>query len=111
MLRTGMEDDGGVGDSRKAKRGQEALSWRAGEHTLRSRGTTRTSIPPLSGWSEHINIGSHQDELDPAILEKLPALTAIAVASVHKYWTSAFAKAADNAELVESLKLVEMYTF
>ncbi|KAL2488345.1 hypothetical protein Fot_41637 [Forsythia ovata] len=40
----------------------------------------------------------------------LPAPTVIAVASVHKYWTSAFVKTADNTELIELLKLVEMYT-
>ncbi|KAL2489232.1 hypothetical protein Fot_42524 [Forsythia ovata] len=32
------------------------------------------------------------------------------MASVHKYWTSAFEKVVDNAELTELLKLVEMYT-
>ncbi|KAL2520069.1 Uncharacterized protein Fot_23992 [Forsythia ovata] len=51
-----------------------------------------------------------QDELDPTVLGKLPAPAAIAAASVHKYWTSAFEKAADNAELMELLKLAEMYT-
>ncbi|KAL2509021.1 hypothetical protein Fot_32668 [Forsythia ovata] len=49
-------------------------------------------------------------ELDLAILEKLPISSAIAAASVHKYWTSAWEKAADNAELLEMLKLAEMYT-
>ncbi|KAL2549943.1 hypothetical protein Fot_11473 [Forsythia ovata] len=50
------------------------------------------------------------DELDPTVLEKLPASTAIAAVSVHKYWTSTFWKAADNVELTELLKLAEMYT-
>ncbi|KAL2493614.1 hypothetical protein Fot_37371 [Forsythia ovata] len=63
-------------------------------------------LPPV----ECINIRFHRDELDPAVLEKLPASAAIAVASVHKYWTSAFGKAADKAELAELLKLAEMYT-
>ncbi|KAL2529726.1 hypothetical protein Fot_22327 [Forsythia ovata] len=43
-------------------------------------------------------------------LGKLPAPAAIAAASVHKYWTSAFGKVTDNAELMELLKLAEMYT-
>ncbi|KAL2530036.1 hypothetical protein Fot_22637 [Forsythia ovata] len=32
------------------------------------------------------------------------------MASVNKCWTSAFAKATDNAELMKQLKLAEMYT-
>ncbi|KAL2489130.1 SPRY domain-containing protein [Forsythia ovata] len=63
--------------------------------------------PPI----ERINIEFHRDELDPTVLGKLLALAAIAAASVHKYWTSAFEKAADNAELIELLKLAEMYTY
>ncbi|KAL2553190.1 hypothetical protein Fot_06809 [Forsythia ovata] len=50
-----------------------------------------------------------RDKLDPAILKKLQAPSAIATTSVHKYWTSAFAKAVDNAKLMELLKLAEMY--
>ncbi|KAL2549807.1 hypothetical protein Fot_11337 [Forsythia ovata] len=34
----------------------------------------------------------------------------MAAASVYKYWTSTFEKATDNAELMELLKLAEMYT-
>ncbi|KAL2514630.1 hypothetical protein Fot_28601 [Forsythia ovata] len=59
---------------------------------------------------ERINIGFYRDELDPTVLEKLPVPAAIAAASVHKYWTSAFGEVADNVELTELLKLVEMYT-
>ncbi|KAL2483223.1 hypothetical protein Fot_44667 [Forsythia ovata] len=44
------------------------------------------------------------------VLGKLPPPAAIAVASVHKYWTFAFGKAANDAELSELLKLAEMYT-
>ncbi|KAL2514505.1 hypothetical protein Fot_28476 [Forsythia ovata] len=44
------------------------------------------------------------------ILGKLPVLAAIAATSVHKYWTSVFGKVTDNAELIELLKLAEMYT-
>ncbi|KAL2544729.1 hypothetical protein Fot_13962 [Forsythia ovata] len=106
----GMEDDDRVGDFRKAKRGQKAPLWRAGEYTFHHRGATRTSIPLLPGWSEYINIRSRQDELDPATLEKLLVSPTIATASIHKYWTSAFVKAADNTELIELLKLAEMYT-
>ncbi|KAL2514761.1 hypothetical protein Fot_28732 [Forsythia ovata] len=70
-------------------------------------GAFRTPVPHLV---ECINIGFRRDELDPTVLGKLPALAAIAVTSVHNYWTSTFEKAADNAELEELLKLVEMYT-
>ncbi|KAL2529617.1 hypothetical protein Fot_22218 [Forsythia ovata] len=44
------------------------------------------------------------------VLGKLPAPAAIAAASVNKYWTFTFGKAVDNAELMELLKLAEMYT-
>ncbi|KAL2479244.1 hypothetical protein Fot_48258 [Forsythia ovata] len=45
----------------------------------------RTPVPPPANKYEYINIGSHRDELDPTVLEKLLAPAAIAVASVHKY--------------------------
>ncbi|KAL2493788.1 Uncharacterized protein Fot_37545 [Forsythia ovata] len=32
----------------------------------------QVSILDSSDWTEHINIGSHQDELEPTILEMLP---------------------------------------
>ncbi|KAL2552888.1 hypothetical protein Fot_06507 [Forsythia ovata] len=110
MPRRDTEGDGGLGDSRKTKRDHEAPSWRAKEHAFhRSRGTARSSIPP-PGWSEYINIGSRQDELDPAILERLPPLSATAVASVHKYWTSVWARATEGADLSELIKMAEMNT-
>ncbi|KAL2515280.1 hypothetical protein Fot_29251 [Forsythia ovata] len=70
-------------------------------------GALRTLVPPPI---ERINIGFRRDELDPTVLEKLPAPAAIAAASAHNYWTSAFEKAIDNAELMELLKLAEIYT-
>ncbi|KAL2473955.1 hypothetical protein Fot_49691 [Forsythia ovata] len=70
----------------------------------------RTFQTPIPSLVECINIEFRQDELDPMVLGKLPAPVAIAAASVHKYWTSAFEKAADNAELMELLKLAEMFT-
>ncbi|KAL2519799.1 hypothetical protein Fot_23722 [Forsythia ovata] len=99
-----------AGDSRKAKRGRGTPFRKTEKTAPLTQGANQTSIPPLHGWTERINIESRKDELVPAILEKLPVLFAIAVASVHKYWTSAFAKAADNVELLEMLKLAEMYT-
>ncbi|KAL2549806.1 hypothetical protein Fot_11336 [Forsythia ovata] len=70
-------------------------------------GTFHISVPHLV---ERINIRFRQDELDPTVLGKLPAPATIAAASFYKYWTSTFEKAADNAELMELLKLAEMYT-
>ncbi|KAL2488102.1 hypothetical protein Fot_41394 [Forsythia ovata] len=58
----------------------------------------------------NINIGARQDKLDPSVLGKLPPAVALAATSVHKYWTSAFGKAADTAEVTELMKLAEMYT-
>ncbi|KAL2545221.1 Uncharacterized protein Fot_14454 [Forsythia ovata] len=69
---------------------------------------TSTSLP--LGKCKYINIESRQDKLDPTVLEKLPPTVAIAATSVHKYWTSAFGKVADTAEVTELVKLAEMYT-
>ncbi|KAL2494968.1 hypothetical protein Fot_38725 [Forsythia ovata] len=65
--------------------------------------------PPI-GKCKYINIGARQDKLDPTVLGKLPPAVAIAATSVHKYWTSAFGKAADTVEVTELMKLAEMYT-
>ncbi|KAL2501478.1 hypothetical protein Fot_35326 [Forsythia ovata] len=70
---------------------------------------SRASTSPPLGKCEYINLGSRQDKLDPTVLEKLPPTVAIAETSVHKYWTSAFGKAADTAEVIELVKLAEMY--
>ncbi|KAL2552623.1 hypothetical protein Fot_06242 [Forsythia ovata] len=57
-----------------------------------------------------MNIGSRKDELDLAFLEKLPIPSAIAVVSVHKYWTFTWVKATENANILELLKLAEIST-
>ncbi|KAL2489693.1 hypothetical protein Fot_42985 [Forsythia ovata] len=75
----------------------------------REEASRASASPPLSKY-QYINIGFHQDKLDPTVLEKLPPPVANAVAPVHKYWTSAFGNAAETAEVTELLKLVEMYT-
>ncbi|KAL2554693.1 Uncharacterized protein Fot_08312 [Forsythia ovata] len=71
---------------------------------------SRTPVSPPLGRREYINIGARQDELDPSVVEKLPSTVALATTSVHKYWTSSFGKAVDTAEVVELMKLTEMYT-
>ncbi|KAL2501150.1 hypothetical protein Fot_34998 [Forsythia ovata] len=71
---------------------------------------SRTPVSPPLGRREYINIGAHQDELDPSVVEKLPSAVALVATSVHKYWTSPFEKAVDTAEVTELMKLVEMYT-
>ncbi|KAL2488580.1 hypothetical protein Fot_41872 [Forsythia ovata] len=111
MPKRGMEDDDNVEDSQKAKRGRETLLRGVGESTFHPRSATQISILPPHGWAKRINIGSCHDELDTSILEKLPVLSTVAAASVYKYWTSAFVKAADIVELIKLVKLVEMYTF
>ncbi|KAL2520158.1 hypothetical protein Fot_24081 [Forsythia ovata] len=86
--------------------GKKKAGAKSGKEAFRA-----PTSPPL-GKYEYINIRSRRDELDPTVLGKLPPPAAIAAAaSVHKYWTSAFGKAADDAELTELLKLAEMYTF
>ncbi|KAL2514694.1 hypothetical protein Fot_28665 [Forsythia ovata] len=81
---------------------------KAGTHSGEE--VVRASPSLLSGKYDYINIGSRRDELDPTILRKLPPPAAKAAASVHKYWTSAFGKAVENAEVSELLRLAEMYT-
>ncbi|KAL2515646.1 hypothetical protein Fot_29617 [Forsythia ovata] len=71
------------------------------------KGAFCTPVPPPV---ELINIGFRGDKLDPTVLGKLPVPATIEATSVHTYWTSAFEKAIDNAELMELLKLAEMYT-
>ncbi|KAL2483276.1 hypothetical protein Fot_44720 [Forsythia ovata] len=107
MPERGMED---AEDPRRARRGPNDPSSGVKDCVLHDRGASRNSIPHSPGKPEYINIGSRHDELDPTALGKLSAPAAIATASVHKYWTSTFRKAAVNAELTELLKLVEMYT-
>ncbi|KAL2514882.1 hypothetical protein Fot_28853 [Forsythia ovata] len=67
-------------------------------------------IPDSSDWTECINIGSRQDELDPAILETLLHSSAMAAASIHKYWTSVWTRTMESADLLELIKMVEMNT-
>ncbi|KAL2508254.1 hypothetical protein Fot_31901 [Forsythia ovata] len=71
---------------------------------------SQTSMSPPLDRCKYINIGARQDKLDPSVLGKLPPAVALAATSVHKYWTSAFGKAADTAEVTELMKLAEMYT-
>ncbi|KAL2493820.1 hypothetical protein Fot_37577 [Forsythia ovata] len=104
-----MEEEDDAGYSMRAKRSRETPPRKIRENTS-SRGTSRTSIPFLHGWTERINIGSRQDKFDPAILGNLPSPYAIVIASVHKYWTSAWAKATDNVDLLKLLKLAKMNT-
>ncbi|KAL2514728.1 hypothetical protein Fot_28699 [Forsythia ovata] len=87
----------------------QSVKKKAGAKSGEEESQTSTS-PPL-GKCEYINVGSRQDKLDPTVLEKLPPAVTIAATSVHKYWTSAFGKAADTAEVTELVKLAEMYTF
>ncbi|KAL2514210.1 hypothetical protein Fot_28181 [Forsythia ovata] len=103
-----MEDKDNAVDSRRVKRGRMTPPQEIRESTSPPQGMMQTSIPTPYGWTERINIGSRHDELDPAILEKLPTLSAMAATSVHKYWTSAWAKTVDNADLSEMIKMAEM---
>ncbi|KAL2501638.1 hypothetical protein Fot_35486 [Forsythia ovata] len=88
--------------------GRQSGKRKAGTESREEVFQAPTSLPP--GKYEYINIGSRRDELDPTVLGKLPSPAAKAVASIHKYWTSTFEKAVNNAELTELLKLAEMYT-
>ncbi|KAL2559263.1 hypothetical protein Fot_04002 [Forsythia ovata] len=95
-----MEDEDDTVDSRRVKRGRMTPPQEKRESTSPPQGTTRTPISAPYRW----------DELDPTILEKLPALSAMTATSIHKYWTSAWAKVADNADLSEMIKMAEMST-
>ncbi|KAL2550416.1 hypothetical protein Fot_11946 [Forsythia ovata] len=79
-----IEDNEDAGDSRRARR--------AGRLLLRG---LRIAFSTIEEHPKPLFL--LLDELDPAVLGKFSALVAIAAASVHKYWTSTFAKDADNA--------------
>ncbi|KAL2522138.1 Uncharacterized protein Fot_26061 [Forsythia ovata] len=70
---------------------------------------SRTPVSLSPDRREYINIGARQDKLDPSVVEKLSSAVALAATSVHKYWTSSFGKAVDTAEVMELMKLAEMY--
>ncbi|KAL2512999.1 hypothetical protein Adt_18599 [Abeliophyllum distichum] len=59
---------------------------------------------------ERINIGSRQDEFDPAILERFPPLSTMPEVSIHKYMTFVCARTTEGADLSELIKMVEMST-
>ncbi|KAL2520640.1 hypothetical protein Fot_24563 [Forsythia ovata] len=84
--RRGIED---TEDPRRARRGREDPSSRVKDCVLHDRMSTNWTQP---------------------LWENCLAPAAVAAASVHKYWTSTFGKAAENTELTELLKLAEMYT-
>ncbi|KAL2496239.1 hypothetical protein Fot_39996 [Forsythia ovata] len=46
---------------------------------------SQTSMSSPPSRCEYINIGAHQDKLDPSVVEKLPPVVALAATSVHKY--------------------------
>ncbi|KAL2552809.1 hypothetical protein Fot_06428 [Forsythia ovata] len=66
-----LEDEGDTTVSTRFKRSQMAPQKTTGYITAFP-STMQVSIPDSSDWTECINIGSCQDELNPAILEKLP---------------------------------------
>ncbi|KAL2462348.1 hypothetical protein Adt_45768 [Abeliophyllum distichum] len=49
-----------------------------------------------------------REKLDPTMMEPLPTSPTIAAASVYKYWTLVWKKAADEASMNDLLQLVEM---
>ncbi|KAL2544400.1 hypothetical protein Fot_13633 [Forsythia ovata] len=78
--------------------------------SISSMASIPVAIVPLvpeaaGGVSSHFPL-----ELDSAVLETLLATSAMAAASVHKYWTSTWAKATDNADISELLKMAEIST-
>ncbi|KAL2488875.1 hypothetical protein Fot_42167 [Forsythia ovata] len=72
-------------------------------------------IGTASSDMHHHKLGVHdhltKDKLDPTVLGKLSSLSAVAAALVYKYWTPTWAKATDNTDLPELLKLAEMNTY
>ncbi|KAL2545669.1 hypothetical protein Fot_14902 [Forsythia ovata] len=66
---------------------------------------THDPFPDSSDWIERINVGSRQDELDMAILEKLPFPSITAAGSIHNI------RAREGADLLELIKMAEMNTY
>ncbi|KAL2461921.1 hypothetical protein Adt_45341 [Abeliophyllum distichum] len=97
--------------SQKVRHDRESPSSEAEDCFSKDRGAAQASTLHPVSRNEYINIGSCRDELDPTILGNLPISAATTATSVYKYWTLAFEKAIDNAELTKLLKLAKMYTF
>ncbi|KAL2506091.1 hypothetical protein Adt_21712 [Abeliophyllum distichum] len=62
----------------------------------------------LTGQRSRFYIFQHCDELPTSVMEMLPIHPAIMAASVHKYWTQSWEKAAEEATVCEQLQLAEM---
>ncbi|KAL2480299.1 hypothetical protein Adt_33265 [Abeliophyllum distichum] len=103
--------DKGVGiDSGGAEKSRVAPPQETSESDRASPLEALGSIPNSSNWRERINIEFCQDELDPKILERLPPPSAMVAASVHKYWTTVWAKVTDGMDLHEMIRMAEMNT-
>ncbi|KAL2518845.1 hypothetical protein Adt_15092 [Abeliophyllum distichum] len=106
-----MEDKGKTRDTRRARRGQVmTLSQKTKRSTECPRDGTWATAPALSDWTKRIDIGFRWDELDLIVLDILPILLAMATTSIHKYWTFTWKKAAEQANMLELVKLAEMKT-
>ncbi|KAL2559719.1 hypothetical protein Fot_04458 [Forsythia ovata] len=99
-----LGDEGDATGSARFKKGQMAYHQETARSIPASPSTVHVPIPYSSDWIESINIGSRQDELDLAILEKLPP------SSVYNNWTSVWARATESADLLELIKMAEINT-
>ncbi|KAL2512600.1 hypothetical protein Adt_18200 [Abeliophyllum distichum] len=100
-----LEDEGDAIDFGRVKRGRMASLQEFVESIPTSPRMIQGLFPDSFDWTECINIGFRQDELDLAILEKLQPLFTTIVASVHKYCTSIWARTAEDADLLELIKM------
>ncbi|KAL2549884.1 hypothetical protein Fot_11414 [Forsythia ovata] len=79
-----LEDEGDTAGSASFKKGLMAPPQETEGSIPTLPSTVQIPILDSSDWTECINIGSCQDELHPAILEKFLYPSAMATASVHK---------------------------
>ncbi|KAL2517170.1 hypothetical protein Adt_13417 [Abeliophyllum distichum] len=110
MSKRSLEEEGVVVDSGRVKKSRMILSQKTSKLASTSSTAAQKPLPDSFDWTESINIGSRQDELDPAILEKLPPPFVVAASSIHKYWTFVWARTTEGADLSQLIKMVEMNT-
>ncbi|KAL2542531.1 hypothetical protein Adt_03509 [Abeliophyllum distichum] len=92
-------------DARKARRTEEG---RRSSPSLDGEPEGAGNSTSSAGQRCHIRISEHREELPTSVMEMLPAHPSIVAASVHRYWTPSWEKAAEEAIVLKCLQLDEM---
>ncbi|KAL2492580.1 hypothetical protein Adt_28208 [Abeliophyllum distichum] len=69
--------------------------------------TQCNNLPDIEG-ADFVNIGSCHDELDSTVLEMLPLILMMAVATVYKLWSLLWERAVEEASLADIMTMETM---